>query len=133
MLNSWFQRTSFVVVLFLLLQTSLPFWVSANTNNDSNIANSENIIIICSGNKLEYLVRNKNGDYTKIKTPEGAPGPLQIIHCDACIFPFSAFLQIDSSLHYLLSLDAHKRSALSGKLPLDLHKYRPPLRAPPAS
>ncbi|PCI86506.1 MAG: hypothetical protein COB24_09315 [Hyphomicrobiales bacterium] len=130
--NTRFHRASYVVVIFILLQTFLPFWVSANTSSESHIVNSENIIIICSGNELVYLALNKNGDFSKIEAPGEAPTQLQIIHCDSCVFSDATFIPIDKPFNYLPPLDAHRHPILSGKSPLNLHKYRPPLRAPPA-
>lgn len=132
MLNTWFQRTSFVVIVFLSLQTFLPFWVLANTSSESNNTNLNNIIIICSGNKLEYFTLSENGHYIKTEEPEKTPNSFQLVHCDTCVFPNFALLQIDKSLNYSTAIDIHERPFLSSKLPLNLHKHRPPLRAPPA-
>lgn len=131
MLNTRFYRVSFIVVFALLLQAILPLLVSANTRNVFELTNSQNIIVICSGNELAYLMLDENGNYSEIEEPEDIPIHLQISHCDTCISSFVAFASGEKIPYYLLIIDAYRRPNLLNLPSLNLHKRRPPTRAPP--
>lgn len=132
MLNIRFNRMSFIVVFSLLLQAILPLLVSANTRNVFEFTNSKNIIVICSGNELVFLMLDENGNYSEIEEPDNIPIHLQISHCDACIFSETTIISDERIPYYLSIISVHKRPVLANLSSLNLHKCRPPTRAPPA-
>ncbi|MGL1920247.1 MAG: hypothetical protein OCD03_04415 [Hyphomicrobiales bacterium] len=132
MLNTRFYRASFIVVFALLLQAILPLLVSANTRNVSEFTSSQNIIVICSGNELVYLMLDENGNFSEIEEPDYIPNHLQIGHCDTCVFSTAIPIFNEKTPYYLSVIDAHKRPNLQNLPSLNLHKRLPPTRAPPA-
>ena len=127
-----FYRASFIVVFALLLQTILPLLVSANTRNVFKLTNSENIMVICSGNQLVYLMLDEDGNYSEIEEPDDIPLHLQIGHCDTCVFSEITLFVDGKVAHYLSIIDAYRRPKIANLPSLNLHKRRPPPRAPPA-